>query len=88
MIIKVELFGICREFSDQDYLNFDFHNEITVRELKNKMVEIVKQKFPENKNYHEMVDKSAFSLNDEVIDEDFKLNKNQTISIIPPIGGG
>lgn len=35
-----------------------------------------------------MVDKSAFSLNDEVIGEDFKLNKNQTISIIPPIGGG
>ena len=88
MIIKVELFGICREFSDQDHLNFDFHNEITVKELKNKMVEIVKQKFPENKNYHEMVDKSAFSLNDEVIDEDFKLNNNQTISIIPPIGGG
>lgn len=50
MIIKVELFGICREFSDKDYLNFDFQNEITVKELKNKMIEIVKQKFPENKN--------------------------------------
>ena len=88
MKIKVELFGICREFSDKDHLNFDFNNEITVRELKNKMIEIVKQKFPENQNYHEMVDKSAFSLNDEIISEDFKLNKNQTISIIPPIGGG
>mgnify|MGYP002622528577 CR=1 FL=1 len=88
MIIKVELFGICREFSEQDYLNFDFHNEITVKELKNKMIEIVKQKFRDNKNYHEMVDKSSFSLNDEVISENFILNKNQTISIIPPIGGG
>ena len=42
-----------------------------------------------NKNYLEMVKKSAFSSQaNEIVDDDFKLDKNQTISIIPPIGGG
>ena len=37
----------------------------------------------------EMVKKSAFSSQaNEIVDDDFKLDKNQTISIIPPIGGG
>ena len=35
-----------------------------------------------------MVKKSAFSSQaNEIVDDDFKLDKNQTISIIPPIGG-
>ena len=28
MKIKLELFGVCREFSEQDYLDFDFELNI------------------------------------------------------------
>ena len=43
----------------------------------------------QNKNFIEKVKKSAFSSQaNEIVDDDFKLDKNQTISIIPPIGGG
>jgi len=35
-----------------------------------------------------MVKKSAFSSKDEIVEDDFILSKNETVSIIPPIGGG
>lgn len=88
MKIKVELFGVCREFSKKDYINFEFKNNITIKDLREKILEIVKQKFPKNKNYYEMVKKSAFSSKDEVVNDEFKIESNQTLSIIPPIGGG
>ena len=46
MKIKVELFGVCRELSDQDFINLDFDNEIIIKDLRDKMIEIVKKKFP------------------------------------------
>ena len=89
MKIKLELFGVCREFSEQDYLDFDFESNIQIKDLRKKVEGFVNKKFPENKNFIEMVNKSAFSSQaNEIVDDDFKLDKNQTISIIPPIGGG
>ena len=88
MKIKVELFGVCRELSDQDFINLDFDNEIIIKDLRDKMIEIVKEKFPTNDNYLEMVKKSAFSNNDEIVGDEFKIKDKQTVSIIPPIGGG
>ncbi len=89
MKIKLELFGVCREFSEQDYLDFDFETDIQIKDLRKKVEGFVNKKFPENKNFIEMVNKSAFSSQaNEIVDDDFKLDKNQTISIIPPIGGG
>jgi molybdopterin converting factor small subunit len=88
MKIKVELFGVCRELSDQDFINLDFDNEILIKDLRDKMIEIVKEKFPSNDNYLEMVKKSAFSANDEIVGDEFKIKDKQTVSIIPPIGGG
>jgi len=52
------------------------------------MIEIVKTKFPENNNYLEMVKKSAFSSKDEIVEDAYKLQNNDAVSIIPPIGGG
>ena len=89
MKIKLELFGVCREFSEQDYLDFDFESDIQIKDLRKKVEGFLNKKFPENKNFIEMVNKSAFSSQaNEIVDDDFKLDKNQTISIIPPIGGG
>ena len=88
MKIKVELFGICRELSDKDYINLELNENSKIKDLRNEMIKIVKHKFPENSNYLEMVKKSAFSSKDEIIEDAYKLQKNDTISIIPPIGGG
>jgi molybdopterin synthase sulfur carrier subunit len=88
MKIKVELFGVCRELSDKDYINLELNENSKIKDLRNEMIKIVKHKFPENSNYLEMVKKSAFSSKDEIIEDAYKLQKNDTISIIPPIGGG
>ena len=88
MKIKVELFGVCRELSDEDYLNLELNENSKIKDLRNEMIKIVKHKFPENSNYIEMVKKSAFSSKDEIVEDAYKLQKNDTISIIPPIGGG
>jgi molybdopterin converting factor small subunit len=88
MKIKVELFGVCRELSDQDHLALELSDNSEIKDLREQMVQIVKKKFPENSNYLEMVKKSAFSVKDEIVEDAFKLQNNDSISIIPPIGGG
>ena len=34
MKIKLELFGVCREFSEQDYLDFNFESDIKIKDLR------------------------------------------------------
>ena len=89
MIIKLELFGMSREFSKTEFLHFEFDNEITVKELRIKLEQMIKNEFPKNTNYLEVVKKSAFSSEDnEIVEDSYKLNKDQKLAIIPPIGGG
>ncbi len=50
---------------------------------------MIKNEFPKNNNYLEVVKKSAFSSEDnEIVEDNYKLNKDQKLAIIPPIGGG
>ena len=61
MIIKLELFGMSREFSKDEFLHFEFDNEITVKELRIKLEQMIKNEFPKNTNYLEVVKKSALA---------------------------
>ena len=80
---------MSREFSKTEFLHFEFDNEITVKELRIKLEQMIKNKFPKNTNYLEVVKKSAFSSEDnEIVEDSYKLNKDQKLAIIPPIGGG
>ena len=89
MIIKLELFGMSREFSKDEFLHFEFDDEITVTDLRIKLEQMIKNEFPKNTNYLEVVKKSAFSSEDnEIVEDSYKLNKDQKLAIIPPIGGG
>ena len=89
MIIKLELFGMSREFSKDEFLHFEFDNEITVKELRIQLEQMIKNEFPKNTNYLEVVKKAAFSSEDnEIVEDSYKLNKDQKLAIIPPIGGG
>jgi len=88
MKIKVELFGVCRELSDEDHLDLELGDNSEIKDVREQMVQIVKKKFPKNNNYLEMVKKSAFSVKDEIVEDTYQLQNNDSISIIPPIGGG
>ena len=44
MKIKVELFGVCRELSDQDHLALELSDNSEIKDLREQMVQIVKKK--------------------------------------------
>jgi molybdopterin converting factor small subunit len=89
MKISVELYGAARDFSKSNNLEFDFIKNCKIEDIKNKLNEYIDKNFAGNKNYKEIIKSSAFcSENDQLIRENQILGKNQTIGIIPPIGGG
>ena len=45
MKIKLELFGVCREFSEQDYLDFNFESDIKIKDLRKEVEGFVNKIF-------------------------------------------
>ena len=61
----------------------------SVKDLKNELVKMIDDKFNGNQNFKKIVMSSAFcSENDNIVSDNFKIDKKQTFGIIPPVGGG
>ena len=89
MNIKLELFGSSRDFSNKDFIEFNFKEKCTIKDLRNEILKFIDKKFNGNKSYKNLVSVSAFcSEKNEIINNEYKINKDQKIGIIPPIGGG
>jgi molybdopterin synthase sulfur carrier subunit len=89
MKIKLELFGASRDFSSKDHLEFDINEKIEIRDLRKKLINYLDKNFSGNKNFMRIVESSAFcSENNNIINDNYKITKDQKIGIIPPIGGG
>ena len=89
MKVKLELFGVSRDLSDKDFLEFNIEKKISIKDLKKKIINYVDEKFKGNENYKKIIETSAFCSEDNnIISEDYKITKDQKIGIIPPIGGG
>ena len=89
MKIKIELFGDARDFSDQDYLEITLPELSSIKEVRENLMDLVKNKYPDNKNYLEIVKCSAFANEDnEIVQEHYHLSTHTKLSIIPPVGGG
>ena len=89
MKIKLELFGASRDFSSKDYLEFDVKEKIEIKDLKKEIISYLDKNFNGNKNFKKIVESSAFCSEDNnIINDSYKISKNQKIGIIPPIGGG
>ena len=89
MKVKLELFGVSRDLSDKDFLEFNVEKKISIKDLKKKIINYVDEKFKGNENYKKIIETSAFCSEDNnIISEDYKITKDQKIGIIPPIGGG
>ena len=89
MKVKLELFGASREFSNKDYLEFNIKEKITIKDFKKKIINYVKVNFKGNEGFKKIVEISAFCSEDNnIINENYKITKDQKIAIIPPIGGG
>ena len=89
MKIILELFGASRDFSDKDFLQFEIKKEIEVKDLKKEIISYLDTNFNGNKNFKKIVESSAFCSEDNnIINDSYKISKDQKIAIIPPIGGG
>ena len=89
MKIKLELFGASRDFSNKDHLEFNIKKNIEIRDLRKEIINYLKKKFKHNENFKKIVETSAFcSENNNIINDDYTILKDQKIGIIPPIGGG
>ena len=89
MKIKVELYGSSRDLSKNNFIELDLKDNCLIKDLRNELYKFVKNNHSGNKNFHEIIKTSAFcSEKNEIIYDDYKISKDQKISIIPPIGGG
>ena len=88
MKIIIELFGVSRDFSDQNLLELDIENDSTIKDVRNKILNYLDINFKGNENFIKIVNSSAFCSNDNIISDNYKITNNEKIGIIPPIGGG
>ena len=89
MKIKLELFGSSRDFSNKNYLEFDINKNIKIKDFRKEIINYLDKNFKSNDNFIEIVKNSAFCSEDNnIVNDNFKIVKDQKIGIIPPIGGG
>ena len=89
MKIKLELFGASRDFSNKDFLEFNIKEKISIKDFRKEIINYVKVNFKENEGFKKIVETSAFCSEDNnIINDNYKITKDQKIAIIPPIGGG
>jgi hypothetical protein len=88
MKITLELFGASRDFSNKDYLEFDIKEKIEIKDFRKEIISYLDKKFKGNENFVKIVEASAFCSEDNnIVNDNFKIIKDQKIGIIPPIGG-
>jgi len=89
MKIKLELFGASRDFSDADHLEFDIKETIQIKDFRKEIINYLEKNFKGNEDFKKIVKNSAFcSEENNIINDGYKISKDQKIGIIPPIGGG
>ena len=89
MKIKLELFGASRDFSNKDYLEFDIKQKIEIKDFSNEIIYYLENNFKGNESFVKIVKNSVFCSEDNnIVNDSFKIIKDQKIAIIPPIGGG
>ena len=89
MKIILELFGASHEFSKKDYIEFNLKEKSSINDLRNEILSFIDKNFKGNNNFKKLVKTSKFcSEENNIVDDGYKITKNQKIGIIPPIGGG
>ena len=88
MEIQLKLYGSSKILSDKDTLNIQLPNNANIEKVRDILTKIISEKHL--KSNLENLPKTAafFSEKDEVINDSYKLRDKESISIVPPIGGG
>jgi molybdopterin converting factor small subunit len=89
MKVKLELYGASRDLSKKSFIEFKIEGKSSIKDLKKKIINYVDNHFKGNNNFKKIVEVSAFCSEDNnIVSDNYIINKDQKIGIIPPIGGG
>ena len=89
MKIKLELFGSSRDFSNKDHLEFIIKDSLEIKDFRKEIINYINKNFKGNESFVKIVKSSVFCSEDNnIINDNYKILKDQKIGIIPPIGGG
>ena len=89
MKIILELFGASREFSNKNHIEFEIEKKIEIKNFRQEIINYLDKNFKGNEDFKKIVQSSAFcSEENNIINDNYKITKDQKIGIIPPIGGG
>ena len=89
MKIKLELYGASRELSEKDHLEFNLKEKSSINDLRKEILIFIDKNFKGNNNFKKLVESSKFcSEENNIVEDNYKITKDQKIGIIPPIGGG
>ena len=89
MKVTVELHGATKDLSKNNFLELEVKKNSSIKDIKIQILEFIEKNFKGNQNLKKLIQSSAFcSEADEIVSENYKINENQVIGIIPPIGGG
>ncbi|MEN8187151.1 MAG: MoaD/ThiS family protein [Bacteroidota bacterium] len=80
MNIKTLFFGVTRDIIGEGSAIFDLNEDLTIADFQNILT----------KNYSGLTDIKSFAVavNEEYVTEDYKIQENDIIAIIPPVSGG
>ena len=77
------------KFSDKNHLEFNIKEKLKIKDLRKEIINYLDENFKGNKDLKKIVETSVFCSEDNnIIDDSYKILKDQKIGIIPPIGGG
>jgi len=88
MKIQLKLYGSSKILSDKDTLIIQLPNNSNIEKLRGVLNNIINEKNLKSNLNNLSKTAAFFSEKDEVINDNYKLNDKEFISIIPPIGGG
>jgi len=89
MKIILELFGASRDFSNKDHIEFQIKKKIEIKNFRKELIYYLEKNFKGNEDFKKIVETSAFCSEDNnIINDNYIISKDQKIGIIPPIGGG
>lgn len=80
MKLEILAFGIAKDIFGTNLFSLEINNSISIKELKN----ILMEKYPEFKKLASL----RIAVNSEYQNDDFIINENDEVAIIPPVAGG
>jgi len=88
MEIQLKLYGSSKILSDRNALKIELPNNSNIEKLRDILFKIISAKHPKSNLVNLPKTAAFFSEKNEVVNDSYKLKDKESISIIPPIGGG